>query len=49
MLELLKVLLMTPNQSERLIEPNGSIKRSFKLQKIDKNLFLPRKACLVTL
>ena len=32
---------MTPNQSERLIEPNGSIKRSFKLQKIDKNLFLP--------
>ena len=41
MLELLKVLLMTPNQSERLIEPNGSIKRSFKLQKIDKNLFLP--------
>ena len=41
MLELLNVLPMTPNESERLIEPNGSIKRSFKLQKIDKNLFLP--------
>ena len=41
MLEFLNILPMTPNQSERLIEPNGSIKRSFKLQKIDKNLFLP--------
>ena len=41
MLELFNVLMMTPNESERLIEPNGSIKRSFKLQKINKNLFLP--------
>ena len=41
MQKLLNVLPMTSNQSERLIEPNGSIKRSFKLQKIDKNLFLP--------
>ena len=41
MREFLNVFLMTRNESERLIEPNGSIKRSFKLQKIDKNLFLP--------